>query len=87
MIHGQLASLHMTRKMRSDSRHKPKRMVSYEAQQGRWSLVIVHAAPSFVILNRLSFGCLALMMMNNGVLVTNVSFGHSWKETNKSVMQ
>ncbi len=54
-------------------------------QQGHLSLVILCAAPSFVILKRLSFPYLALMMMNNEILVTNVSVGHSWKGKNKIV--
>lgn len=41
--------------------------------------------PSFVILNRLSFGYLAFVMMNNVFLVTIVSVGHSWMEMNKIV--
>lgn len=59
---------------------KRSEIVSAPIQQGHLSLLILRAAPSFVILNGLSFGNLPLMMMNNGFLVTNVSVGHSRRE-------
>ena len=56
------------------SRPQSRRGSSPATQQGYLSSVILRAAPSFIILNLLSSGYLALLMMNNGVfLVTNVS--------------